>query len=107
MVKAIRTKSGHVLEFNDDESGSWGITIQDNEGNVIHLDTKGKEIRISAPEKITLVSKDILIAASNNLDLIAAHNANLQRDENVACRTKDIQMAIENEVHVDSFVHFN
>ena len=38
-IKTIRTKSGHTLEFNDDESGSWGITIQDKEGNVLRFDT--------------------------------------------------------------------
>ena len=43
-VKSIRTRSGHILEFNDDEGGDWGITIKDHNGCMFHLDTKGEEI---------------------------------------------------------------
>lgn len=41
-VKSIRTRSGHTLEFNDDEGGDWGITIKDRNGCMFHFDTKGK-----------------------------------------------------------------
>ena len=44
-VKAIHTKSGHKLIFTEDES----ILLTDKNGNVIKLDTQGKNIEISAP----------------------------------------------------------
>ncbi len=101
-LKTIRTRSGHTLEFDDNESGNWGITIRDSEGNTVHLDTKKKEIRISAPEKITLESKDILLSASSNLDLIAGQNATLQGDSNIACRGKEMQAEVENEYNLNA-----
>lgn len=101
-LKTIRTRSGHTLEFDDEESGNWGITIRDSEGNTVHLNTKNKEIRISAPEKITLESKDILLSASSNLDLIAGQNATLQGDSNIACRGKEMQAEIENEFSLNT-----
>ena len=42
-IKTIVTRSGHTLEFNDDEDGQWGITITDKENNIIRLDTKIKQ----------------------------------------------------------------
>lgn len=101
-VKSIQTRSGHTLEFNDDENGQWGITITDKENNVIRLDTKKKSISISAPEKITIESKDVIVSASNNLELIAAKNATLQGDENLVCRTKEMQTEVENEYQLNA-----
>lgn len=101
-VKSIRTRSGHTLEFNDDENGQWGITITDKENNIIRLDTKKKSISISAPEKITIESKDVIVSASNNLELIAAGNATLQGDESLVCRTKEMQTEVENEYRLNA-----
>lgn len=101
-VKSIQTRSGHTLEFNDDENGHWGITITDKENNIIRLDTKKKSISISAPEKITFESKDVIVSASNNLELIAAKNATLQGDENLVCRTKEMQTEVENEYQLNA-----
>lgn len=101
-VKSIQTRSGHTLEFNDDENGQWGITITDKENNIIRLDTKKKSISISAPEKITFESKDVIVSASNNLELIAAKNVTLQGDENLVCRTKEMQTEVENEYQLNA-----
>ncbi|GHV29678.1 hypothetical protein FACS1894177_00940 [Bacteroidia bacterium] len=68
-IKSIITRSGHTIEFNDNEKGAWGITIKDRKDNCIHLDTNGKSICISAPEKISILSKDIEIIAKNQLVL--------------------------------------
>ncbi|MCL1932782.1 MAG: phage baseplate assembly protein V [Candidatus Azobacteroides sp.] len=68
-IKSIKTRSGHTIEYNDNQSGDWGITIKDKNDDIIHFDTNGKSIRISAPEKISIVSKDIEIIAQNQLVL--------------------------------------
>lgn len=65
-IKSIITRSGHIIEFNDSDS-NLGITIKDNVGNRVHLDTIGKIISIHAPEKVVITSKDIEISAENEI----------------------------------------
>lgn len=74
-LHSIVTKSGHCIEFNDDSQGEWGIIIRDDSGNTIHLNTKEKNIEISSPETISLTAKNISIAASESLDLVAEKKA--------------------------------
>jgi rhs element vgr protein len=69
-VKAIHTKSGHKLIFTEDES----ILLTDKNGNVIKLDTQGKNIEISAPETINITAKNINLKASDSIDLDASVN---------------------------------
>ena len=45
-----KASSGHKLIFTEDES----ILLTDKNGNVIKLDTQGKNIEISAPETINI-----------------------------------------------------
>ena len=68
-IKTISTKSGHTIEFNDDQGEDWGITIKDKGGNVVRLDTHGKSIEISAPETVTLTAKNMYLRASENISL--------------------------------------
>ena len=82
-IKTIRTKSGHTLEFNDDESGSWGITIQDKEGNVLRFDTKNKNIEITAPESMILNAKNITITAEENVEIGAKTDVTIAAESNV------------------------
>lgn len=71
--KSITTRSGHMLSFDDSES-DLGITIKDCNGNILHLDAKGQNIEITAPEsinisarKINLNAQDISMSASNSI----------------------------------------
>ncbi len=70
-IKSIKTRSGHMIEFNDEVTGGWGITIRDDCGNKIHLSTKGKNIDITAPETITLNAKNIQMNANENIKMSA------------------------------------
>lgn len=72
-IKAIKTRSGHVIRL-DDSSGSESITITDKAGNIITLDTAGKNISISAPETITVNAKNISISAQQNISVNAGDN---------------------------------
>ncbi|WP_299223471.1 type VI secretion system Vgr family protein [uncultured Aquimarina sp.] len=56
-IKAIRTRSGHMIEFNDTE-GKEFITIIDQNANTIHIDTANNNITITALEKMTLNAKN-------------------------------------------------
>lgn len=73
--KSITTRSGHTLSFDDSEDG-LGITLKDCNGNVLHLDAKGQNINITAPEtvnitarQINLNAQDISLSASNSINV--------------------------------------
>ncbi len=72
-LKAIKTRSGHTLLFND-EDGSESITIKDKNGNTINLDTSGKSISISSKSAISISSGNISIKASKNIQIDASEN---------------------------------
>ncbi|NDV65321.1 type VI secretion system Vgr family protein [Bacteroides sp. 224] len=72
-VKSIVTRSGHTVEF-DDTKETLGITIKDLNGNVIHLDTKGSNIKISAPETLALDATNIILSASENVFMKVGEN---------------------------------
>jgi len=71
-VKAIHTRSGHIIKFTEDES----ILITDKSGNEIILDTVGSNISISAPQTINISATDINISATNNINFSAGANQN-------------------------------
>jgi len=81
-IKSIVTRSGHTIEFNDDEKDGWGITIRDKQGNIIHLDTLNKNIKITAPETMTLNAKNINIFAKENMNLTSGKNMTQSVGEN-------------------------
>ncbi|MFB9110567.1 phage baseplate assembly protein V, partial [Flavobacterium gyeonganense] len=62
-VKAIHTRSGHILKFTEDES----IIITDKIGNEIQFDTIGGNINITAPKVITMNATNIIMNASENI----------------------------------------
>ncbi|WP_062054662.1 type VI secretion system Vgr family protein [Aquimarina longa] len=75
-IKAIRTRSGHTLEFNDIRN-SERITITDKKGNHIVIDTAGETISINA-------LKDINITAGENITMTAGKNINISAGEMMA-----------------------
>ena len=83
-IKTILTRSEHFVEFNDDEKGEWGITIKDKNGNVINLDTKGKNIFISAPETIQLTATNIILSAASNVNVAAGEDITSTAGKNVS-----------------------
>ena len=68
-IKTITTRTAHVIEFNDKEDGAWGITIKDYNGNIVNLDTKGKNITITAPKTITMNATDIIMNATKSVSV--------------------------------------
>ena len=68
-IKTITTRTAHVIEFNDKEEDGWGITIKDYNGNIINLDTKGKNITITAPNTITMNATDIIMNATKSISM--------------------------------------
>ncbi|MBZ4041169.1 type VI secretion system Vgr family protein [Flavobacterium hibisci] len=66
-IKAIHTRSGHILKFTEDES----IIITDKIGNEIQFDTIDGNINITAPKNITMNATNIIINATENISTTA------------------------------------
>jgi uncharacterized protein involved in type VI secretion and phage assembly len=98
-VKTIQTRSGHTLEFNDD-SNNWSITIKDQSGNCIRLDTKGKNISISSPETIELNAKNIRFKAEENLEIEAKNMKATIKETSTLTSGKEIDVTSEEAIRI-------
>ncbi|GGH19821.1 type VI secretion system Vgr family protein [Pedobacter zeae] len=67
-LKSIITRSGHLIEFDDNQQ-TQGIKITDIHNNIIHIDTKGNNITITALENMTLNCKNMQINVQENMDV--------------------------------------
>jgi len=91
-VKSIKTRSGHLLEFNDSD-GSESITLKDNNGNAIVIKTSENRITITSQAKmeikadknitltadsITLEAKEISVKAESSFTLDGGSSADIQ-----------------------------
>lgn len=96
-LKSIFTKSGHHIEFNDQDGGT-SLTVKDPSGNTILLDTKESSILITAPETITLRSKNIVMEASETITATAGTNITYHAKEGFFKQTAktDIEFRAEN-----------
>lgn len=115
-LKSITTRSGHTLEFNDDEEGEWGITVRDINGNTVRLNTKDKHIEITAPETITLTAKNVSINAEENVQIAAKKNVDMtaEADMNSAAKGNlaqqadgDITISAEGNVGIEATADVN
>ena len=91
-IPQFKASSGHKLIFTEDES----ILLTDKNGNVIKLDTQGKNIEISAPETINITTKNINLKASDSIDFDA--NVNI---------TETAGKAKRSDIGGDMFVYVN
>lgn len=90
-MKTMTTRSGHLLEFNDGPSGQ-GITITDANKNVIHIDTTGNNITITANENMTLNSKNMQINVAENLDIQVGKDISTTAGNNMTTQVNINQM---------------
>ncbi|SHF86703.1 type VI secretion system Vgr family protein [Pedobacter caeni] len=122
-LKSLTTRSGHLVEFDDDPN-TQGIKITDIHSNIIHIDTKGNNITITALENMSLncknmqinvqedmtvqvgknqsvnVGRDIATNAGNNYSLTALGDVSETSNNRTELATKDFkrQAQISNEV---------
>ncbi len=68
-IHSIVTKSGRQIVFDDSSDG--GITITDDNGNVIQISTSGGNIEIGSVSEISIHSKNIKIKADENVEISA------------------------------------
>lgn len=115
-VKSIRTRSGHTLEFNDDEGGDWGITIKDSSGNILRLDTKGKNIEVTSTETISFAAKNIKMASQENITIVAEQEISIAAKSDASMLTEgvltlqskqDTTISADGKVGIDSQKDFS
>jgi len=78
-VKSLQTRSGHRLVFTEDES----ILLTDKSGNELRFDTKGSNINITAPETITIKSKNLKFDIEENIETRSGKNMDTNVGENI------------------------
>ncbi|GGE56647.1 uncharacterized protein involved in type VI secretion and phage assembly [Pedobacter psychrotolerans] len=82
-LKSIITRSGHLVEF-DDDANTQGIKITDIHQNIIHIDTKGNNITITALENMTLNCKNMQINVGENMDVQVGQNQSTNAGKDIA-----------------------
>ena len=93
-LKSIRTRSGHVIEL-DDAPSSLGITIKDDKGNSVHIDSAEDSIVVNAEKDITFNAAETFTVNAKNMKLNVEENA----IENVG---KDKVSTIGNKVSLEA-----
>jgi uncharacterized protein involved in type VI secretion and phage assembly len=83
-IKSFTDKTGGQVLMNTDKKGDWGITIHDQNGNIVNLDTKGKNILITAPETIQLNAKNIQLSAAESINFAAGEDITSTAGKNVS-----------------------
>lgn len=72
-IKAIRTRSGHLIELNDTK-GSESIKITDRNSNTFHIDTVKNNIEVTANETMTFNCKNMNINVAQNMNTMVGNN---------------------------------
>lgn len=82
-LKSIRTRSGHAIEL-DDSSSSLGITIKDNKGNYIHINSYEDSIVVNAERDITFNAGETFTVHCKNANILAQESINMNAEENIS-----------------------
>lgn len=82
-LKSITTRSGHLVEFDDNE-GTQGIKITDMHANIIHIDTNGNNITITALENMSLNCKNMQINVQENMTMQVGENQSINVGKDIA-----------------------
>ncbi len=100
-IKAIRTRSGHTIEFNDTQ-GHESITIIDKNKNTVFIDTANNDITISANETMTLNSKNMVINVEENMDVTVGHSKTLSVTEDLTVLANNKSEQVGEEIKIIS-----
>lgn len=85
-IKAIRTKSGHTIEFYDTQGQEYiRIYDRDKENYVLTYSTYEKLIKLESKGNIELYAgKDIIMHADNNIEMKADKDMNRKAGDNIS-----------------------
>uniref|UniRef100_UPI002491C963 phage baseplate assembly protein V n=1 Tax=Maribacter luteus TaxID=2594478 RepID=UPI002491C963 len=108
-IKAIKTRSGHIIELNDTDGGER-ITIKDKNENIFQIDTATNDITINANnnvnvnavESIKLSAKNIEFNAQEDIVSQAGKSIKDSANENHNILAKNKNEVIEENIKVQS-----
>ncbi|MGJ8739079.1 phage baseplate assembly protein V, partial [Zobellia laminariae] len=111
-IKAIKTRSGHIIELNDTDGGE-SITITDKNENIININTASNDITISAyndisisaAENMTLNSKNMQINVEEDLDITVGKNKTESINEDYTVMANNEEHRIGEDVKIISSVY--
>ncbi len=79
-IKAIKTRSGHVIELNDTK-GEESITITDKNSNIIFIDTENNNVEVYANETMKFTAKNIELNAIETIKQTAGKDFSITSTE--------------------------
>ncbi len=104
-IKAIRTRNGHTILFND--KGDAGLLeIYDNKNNTYHitLSADDKKITIYSAGNVEVIAKNnINVSADGNIDVVAKGDIGVNADGNIGIKSKgSISMEAKKEISIQA-----
>jgi len=98
-LKAIKTRSGHTLVFDDTE-GKELIIIKDKNGNSLKIDTMGDRITIKAGDSI-------VVEAGNSITLTAGKSISISAAETISLASTAINLSAGASVSVNALASYS
>ncbi|MBO0593360.1 type IV secretion protein Rhs, partial [Cellulophaga sp. E16_2] len=81
-IKAIMTRSGHIIELNDTDGGEM-ITIKDKNENVFQIDTVNNDITINANNNVNINAVESIKLSAKNIEFTAQEDITSQAGKNI------------------------
>ncbi len=98
-LKAIKTRSGHILKFDDTE-GEESILITDKNGNHLTIETAGDTITINAGDSI-------IVKAGTSISMEAGQSISLKSGESISLASAAISLLAGAAVNVTAGAAYN
>lgn len=96
-IKAIKTRTGHLIELNDTE-GAESVTITDKNSNIIRIDTANNSIEISALENMTLNAKNFQLNVEEDALINVGKNTTIETGENLDISSVNMTNIVDDEL---------
>ena len=96
-IKAIKTRSGHLIELNDTDKQE-SITITDKNSNIIRIDTANNSIEISALENMTLNAKNFQLNVEEDANINVGKNTTIETGENLDMTSTNMTNTVDDKL---------
>lgn len=87
-IKAIKTRSGHLIELNDTDGGEM-ITIKDKDGNSIHINTTQGKMVFTALGDMEFNAKNVRFNVQEDMNIEVGRNKNVSVKETLSTDSKN------------------
>ena len=99
-LKAIKTRSGHILQF-DDTDGDEKILLTDKKGNLMQIETKGSHIHVKSGNSIIIeAGKSIEVKAGDSISIEAGNTITMNAGSSITLGSAMINLGASASVGV-------